>query len=197
MLNIVIASNNLNKIKEIKKIYPNINFQSLKELNILDEAVEDGLTFKENSYKKANYIAKKYNVIALADDSGLCVKALNGKPGVKSARYASDHDDLANNLKLVKNMQNKKNMKAYYACAITICLPNGKSYIKEKKCYGKIVLTPSGDNGFGYDPYFYIPKLHKTMASITLEEKNLISHRAKALRSLKHIMKKLVKKYGN
>ena len=197
MLQIVIASNNKNKIREIKKLYPNLDLKSLAELNISDEAEEDGQTFRENAAKKALYIAQKYHVITLADDSGLCCLGLALAPGVHSARYASDHNDALNNAKLVKEISSIKNKKAYYACAICIALPNGKTYLKEKKCYGRIILTPKGQGGFGYDPYFYLPKLNKTMAEISLEEKNMISHRAKALKALKPIFRKLEKKYDN
>ncbi len=188
---IVVASNNQNKIKEIKLYYPNIEFKSLKDLNIADDILEDGKTFKENALKKALYIAKKYNVVTLADDSGLCVLSLNKAPGVLSARYASDHDDLANNIKLVDNLKDKKNKKAYFECAIAIAYPNGKTYIKSKKVYGKILLKPRGNNGFGYDPYFYLPRYKKTMAELSIEEKNQISHRSKALKSVKKIIKKI------
>lgn len=197
LLQIVIASNNKNKIREIKKLYPNLDLKSLAELNISDEAEEDGQTFRENAAKKALYIAQKYQVITLADDSGLCCLGLALAPGVHSARYASDHNDALNNAKLVKEISSIKNKKAYYACAICIALPNGKTYLKEKKCYGRIILTPKGQGGFGYDPYFYLPKLNKTMAEISLEEKNMISHRAKALKALKPIFRKLEKKYDN
>ncbi len=197
LLQIVIASNNKNKIREIKKLYPNLDLKSLAELNISDEAEEDGQTFRENAAKKALYIAQKYHVITLADDSGLCCLGLALAPGVHSARYASDHNDALNNAKLVKEISSIKNKKAYYACAICIALPNGKTYLKEKKCYGRIILTPKGQGGFGYDPYFYLPKLNKTMAEISLEEKNMISHRAKALKALKPIFRKLEKKYDN
>ena len=197
LLQIVIASNNKNKIREIKKLYPNLDLKSLAELNISDEAEEDGQTFRENAAKKALYIAQKYHVITLADDSGLCCLGLALAPGVHSARYASDHNDALNNAKLVKEISSIKNKKAYYACAICIALPNGKTYLKEKKCYGRIILTPKGQGGFGNDPYFYLPKLNKTMAEISLEEKNMISHRAKALKALKPIFRKLEKKYDN
>lgn len=197
LLQIVIASNNKNKIREIKKLYPNLDLKSLAELNISNEAEEDGQTFRENAAKKALYIAQKYHVITLADDSGLCCLGLALAPGVHSARYASDHNDAINNAKLVKEISSIKNKKAYYACAICIALPNGKTYLKEKKCYGRIILTPKGQGGFGYDPYFYLPKLNKTMAEISLEEKNMISHRAKALKALKPIFRKLEKKYDN
>ena len=197
LLQIVIASNNKNKIREIKKLYPNLDLKSLAELNISDEVEEDRQTFRENAAKKALYIAQKYHVITLADDSGLCCLGLALAPGVHSARYASDHNDALNNAKLVKEISSIKNKKAYYACAICIALPNGKTYLKEKKCYGRIILTPKGQGGFGYDPYFYLPKLNKTMAEISLEEKNMISHRAKALKALKPIFRKLEKKYDN
>lgn len=193
---IVIASTNQNKVKEIKKYYPSLNFKSLKDLSITDEVVEDGKTFKENAIKKASYIAKKYQVVTIADDSGLCCLALNKEPGVYSARYASDHNDNLNNLKLVKNMKDKKNKKAYYEASICLALPNGRVYTKSKKCYGYIILEPRGNNGFGYDPYFYLPKFKKTMAELTIDEKNQISHRAKALKSLKHILKRITRKWN-
>ena len=192
----VIASNNQNKIKEIAAIYDNLNFKSLKELNIVDEAIEDKDTFKGNAIKKALYIALKYQVICIADDSGLCCLGLNKEPGVRSARYAKDHDDQANNQKLIANIKNVKNKKAYYEAVIAIALPNGKTYTKSGKVWGKIILEGRGNNGFGYDPYFYIPKLKKTMAELTMAEKNAISHRAKALRALKPILRKLARKWN-
>ncbi len=187
-MKVVIASNNQNKIKEFKKIFENTEFElySLKEIGFTEEIEETGKTFEENSIIKAKTIAKRLNVIAIADDSGLECEALGGEPGVYSARYAGDmHDDELNNQKLVANMKDKENRNARYVCCICLYLPNDKYIVCEDYCYGTIINEPRGNNGFGYDPYFYIEKFQRTMAQITLEEKNTISHRAKALEKLK------------
>lgn len=198
MLEIIIASTNKGKIREIKNLYPNINFLSLTDLDFQEEIVEDGNSFLENAYIKASYIAKRYNKITLSDDSGISVRALNYEPGIYSARYASNaHDDEANNKLLLKNLVGKKDRYAFYSCAICIVLPDGKHYEVLEKCEGQIIDEARGNGGFGYDPYFYLPEYGKTMAEISLEEKNKISHRAKALRALEPIFKELEDKYGN
>lgn len=194
-MKVVIASNNKNKIKEFKKIFENTDFElySMKELGFIDEIEENGKTFKENSIIKAKTIAKKLNCIAIADDSGLECEALDGAPGVYSARYAGpQHNDEDNNRLLVKNMKGKANRKARYVCAITLYLPNDKYIVCEDYCEGIIIDEARGENGFGYDPYFFIEKFNKTMAEITLEEKNTISHRAKALEKLKNEYGKII-----
>ena len=188
-MKVVIASNNKNKIKEFKKIFENTDFElfSLSEVGLNIDIEETGTTFKENALIKAKSISEILNCISIADDSGLECEALNGEPGVYSARYAGDmHDDELNNIKLIKKLQGKENRHARYVCAICLYLPNGKYLTVEDYCEGLIVDNPRGNNGFGYDPYFYIEKFDKTMAEITLEEKNTISHRAKALERLKN-----------
>lgn len=197
MLDIIIASTNKGKIREIKNLYPNINFISLSDLDFKEEIVEDGNSFIENAYIKASYIAKKYHKITMSDDSGLSVRALNYAPGIFSARYAGNmHDDNLNNALLIKNLQGIDDRYAFYSCAICIVLPNGEHYEVIKKCEGQIIDDARGKGGFGYDPYFLLPEYNKTMAEISLEEKNKISHRAKALRALEPILKELELKYG-
>ncbi|MGM9972131.1 MAG: XTP/dITP diphosphatase [Anaeroplasmataceae bacterium] len=194
-MKVVIASNNKNKIKEFKKIFENTDFElySLAEIGYTNEIEETGKTFKENSLIKAKTISKDLNVIAIADDSGLECEGLDGRPGVYSARYAGlEQDDDKNNQKLMEEIKNVSNRNARYVCAITLYLPNDKYLICEDYCEGIIIDTKRGDNGFGYDPYFYIPKFQRTMAEITLEEKNTISHRAKALEKLKREYEKII-----
>ena len=187
-MKVIIASNNKNKIREFKKIFENTSFelQSMSEAG-LDIAIEEnGTTFEENAIIKATTIAKMLNTYAIADDSGLMVDALNGEPGVRSARYAGDqHNDDDNNKKLMENMKGKTERSARYVCAICFSNPKGEYVTTKDSCEGIIVDEPKGYNGFGYDPYFYIEKFQRTMAEITLEEKNTISHRAKALEKMK------------
>lgn len=186
MKTIVLATNNQGKIREFKSLFQNCNILSLKDINYQDEIVEDGNSFTENAIIKAKAIAKKYNVITIADDSGLEVKALDGAPGIYSARYAGiGHDDKANNELLIKNLKGKKNRNARYVCAICLYYPNDQYITVLETCEGVIIDEPKGENGFGYDSHFYVEEYGKTFAEITLEEKNKISHRAKALRSLK------------
>lgn len=193
-MKVVIASNNKNKIKEFKKIFENTDFElySLAEIGYDVDIEENGSTFKENSLIKARTISNALNVCAIADDSGLECFGLNGEPGVYSARYAGGHDDDLNNKKLVENIKNISNRKARYVCAITLYMPNDKYIICEDYCYGSIIDEPRGKNGFGYDPYFYLEEFNKTMAEITLDEKNTISHRSKALEKLKREYVKVI-----
>ncbi|MGL5950275.1 MAG: RdgB/HAM1 family non-canonical purine NTP pyrophosphatase, partial [Cetobacterium sp.] len=147
--------------------------------------IEDGDTFEENSKKKALEIAKFTNMITISDDSGLCVEALNGEPGVYSARYAGeDSNDAANNKKLIENLKNVENRKAKFVTVITLGKPNGESYSFRGEIEGVIVDEARGAEGFGYDPHFYLPEYDKTFAEMP-EIKNQISHRAKALEALK------------
>ncbi len=187
MKTVVIASNNLNKIREFKSILsiPGIEFKGLKEMGIDIDVEENGNSFFDNALIKAKAISEKYNVIAISDDSGLEVEALNGAPGIYSARYAGTHDDEDNNRLLLKNLQGVENRKARYVCNIVVYYPNGKYLSVEDYCYGYIIDDRRGTNGFGYDPYFYVDEYKKTLAEVSLEEKNKISHRAKALRRLK------------
>ena len=190
MKTVVIASNNLNKIKEFRSILniPNVEFKGLKEIGFTDEIIEDGNSFFENALIKAKTISEKLNVIAISDDSGLEVEALNNAPGIYSARYAGGHDDEENNKLLLKNLKGIENRKARYVCNICLYYPDGKYVSVEDYCYGYIIDERKGSNGFGYDPYFYVDEYHKTLAQVSLEEKNKISHRAKALRKLKEML---------
>ena len=187
-MEIIIASNNKNKIREFKKIFENTNIvlKSLSDINLEIDVEETGKTFEENAYIKASEIAKITNCYAIADDSGLVCDGLNGEPGVYSARYAGNqHNDDDNNRLLLEKIKDVKNRNARYVCAICLCKPNLEHIITTASCEGIIIDERRGNNGFGYDPYFYIEKFKRTMAEITLEEKNTISHRAKALEELK------------
>lgn len=191
MTTIVIATNNQNKVREFKSLFdnPNIEFKTLKEIGYNKEIIEDGNTFSENALIKAKTVSKELNVIAISDDSGLSCEALNGAPGIYSARYAGpQHNDDDNNALLIKNLSDKENKNAKYVCAICLYHPNDEYKIIVGECHGTIIDTPKGKNGFGYDPYFYIEAFGKTFAEVPLEQKNTISHRARALRGLKEVI---------
>ena len=159
--------------------------QSMREAGIEHETVEDGKTFMENARKKARELAEISGCCAIADDSGLCVDALGGAPGIFSARYSGAHgDDKANNLKLLRALEGERDRKAHYTCAIALCWPDGKELTAEDYLYGEIAYDERGTNGFGYDPLFLLPDRGLRTAEISAEEKNAISHRGKALRQL-------------
>lgn len=188
-MKIVIASSNKNKILEIKDKFSSIEgleIIPLSEYKDIPQIVEDADTFKGNALKKAKIIRDFTGEISLADDSGLVVDALNGEPGVYSARYggekASDIDRYKLVLEKMRGVEEKKRT-ARFICAIAMALPDGREFVTEGACEGLITYEPCGANGFGYDPVFYIPELKSTMAEINLDEKNRISHRAKALES--------------
>lgn len=188
---IVVASNNLHKIKEIKEILTQYNILSLEDIGFKDEIEENGKTFKENALIKAQTIHKYLKesgkeYLVLADDSGLCVDALDGAPGVYSARYAGTHgDEQANRDKLLKKLEGKERT-AYFNCTIAIVYPNGEYQIYEGKTYGKITTEEIGKKDFGYDCLFYSDDLNKTFGEATEEEKNSVSHRARALEKIKN-----------
>lgn len=190
-MDLIISSNNKNKINEIKKLLSSldINILSLSDINFNEEILETGSTFSQNSYIKAKTIFDKYHMPVIADDSGLEVEALGGKPGVYSHRYAGeDCNDTANNLKLIEELNGVLNRNANYTCDICYINKDGQVKHSTGKCYGLICNNPKGENGFGYDPYFYIESLGKTMAELDMDEKNKISHRAKALNQLKELI---------
>ena len=191
-MKIVFASGNKHKIEEfgaiLRKYIPDIELVSMKEAGIFDDIVEDGATFEENAMIKARAVAK-YGYIGVADDSGLTVDALGGAPGVYSARYAGEHgDDEANNALLLKNMEDKEDKTARFVCTIACVFPKSfgdiEPIVVRGEVEGQITDKRSGNGGFGYDPYFYYPPFGKTLADVTAEEKNSVSHRGKAIRLL-------------
>ena len=186
-MKLIIASNNAHKLTEMKAILAPFfdDVQSMREAGIEHETVEDGETFMENAVKKARELAEISGCCAIADDSGLCVDALGGAPGVYSARYSGVHgDDKANNAKLLRELEGVENRGAHYACAIALAWPDGRLLTAEDYLYGEIAHDERGSNGFGYDPLFLIPELGLPAAEISPEEENRISHRGKALRQL-------------
>lgn len=194
-MKIFLATGNKHKIKEIEKIFKmdNVEILSINDGIEIPEVEEDGTTFEENSKKKALEIAKFTNMITIADDSGLCVDALNGAPGVYSARYAGEHgNDLDNNKKLVRELQGIENRKARFVCVITLAKPAGETYSFRGEVEGDIIDVPQGTEGFGYDPHFFMKEYGKTLAEIP-EIKNKISHRARALEKLKENLDEILK----
>lgn len=194
-MKIFLATGNKHKIKEIEKIFKmdNVEILSINDGIEIPEVEEDGTTFEENSKKKALEIAKFTNMITIADDSGLCVDALNGAPGVYSARYAGEHgNDLDNNKKLVAELQGIENRKARFVCVITLAKPTGETYSFRGEVEGDIIDNPQGSEGFGYDPHFFMKEYGKTLAEIP-EIKNRISHRARALEKLKENLDEILK----
>ena len=191
---IVIATQNKHKIEEIEKITKNFGFRLLsgKEAGIDGvDVVEDGTTFEENSYKKASEIMKLTGMITIADDSGLEVDALNGAPGVYSARFAGeDASDEDNNRKLMAELKGVPFEKrtARYVCVITMLFPDGRKLVARGESEGYIAEEPSGNNGFGYDPYFIPEGYDKTFGCFDMDEKNKISHRARALEKLAQLL---------
>ena len=185
---LVIATRNKGKTKEIKallKDFP-VNIKNLDDFGPIPHSEEDGDSFDENAYKKASSAARILGLPALADDSGLIVEALDGAPGIHSARYAGENaTDEQRYLKLLEDMKGKSNRKAAFECVISIAVPTGPALTYEARCEGLITTEPAGSNGFGYDPVFFYPPYNKTFAQITGEEKNRISHRGKALAELK------------
>lgn len=195
-MKIFLATGNKHKIDEIKAIFKNvkdIEILSIKDGIEIPEVVEDGDTFEANSAKKALEIAKFTGMITIADDSGLCVDALNGEPGVYSARYSGEGaTDASNNAKLIKNLQGIKNRKAHFVSVITLGKPDGRAYSFRGEVEGEIIDIPRGDTGFGYDPHFYVAEYGKTLAEMP-EMKNVISHRANALKKLEVELEEILK----
>lgn len=184
---IVLATRNAGKIKEFASIlkgFP-VEILGLNEFGPIPEPVEDGSTFEENAYKKALFTAKVLGLPAIADDSGLVVEALEGAPGVLSARYAGEKATDAENIsKLLAQMQDISNRAAAFECALSLAVPSGPALTYEGRCVGEILPKPRGTGGFGYDPVFLYPPLGKTFAEIALDEKNRFSHRGLALMEL-------------
>lgn len=188
-MKILIATNNKGKLREIRQILSSTQIEaiSLKEAGIQGEPVEDAGTFNENAIIKAKYFAQITNLPAIADDSGLCVDALDGAPGVRSARYAGEQaQDKDNNALLLKNLDPFSNDErgAHFHCSMVCVKPDGKFLVAEGKAVGQILREPRGFNGFGYDPLFYVPEEGLTFAELPSERKHAISHRGQALKAL-------------
>ena len=187
---LILATRNKGKLKEIQVLLSDldIDIMSLDEAENAPHVVEDGKTFMENAFKKAKVIAEATGIMALADDSGLEVDALDGAPGVYSARYSGENaSDASNNEKLLADLEGVSSGKrgAHFSCVIIVYHPSGQWISTEAKCEGEITKKIIGDRGFGYDPVFYIPSIKRTMAQLSPEEKNSLSHRGKALEKLK------------
>lgn len=185
---IVLASKNNDKIKEMRLILGTLPLEilSLADFDEMPDAVEDGKTFEENALIKAKFFAERTNIACLADDSGLEVDALGGLPGVYSARFAGYHaDDDTNNQTLLNALKKigVNESAAAYRCALAFVDTDGTEIFTSGKIVGKIKTVPKGNGGFGYDPYFYIDE-NRTMAQLSTEEKNLISHRGAALKEM-------------
>ncbi|KGN02373.1 nucleoside-triphosphate diphosphatase [Clostridium novyi A str. 4570] len=194
MKKLIVASNNQHKIEEIKEMLKEFNLDviSLKEAGIDIDVEENGTTFAENAHIKAYEIFKIVkDAMVLADDSGLMVEALNGEPGVYSARYAGEHgNDKKNNEKLLSKLKEFKfeDRKAKFVCAMELIIDEARTIAVQGEVKGYILEEQRGENGFGYDPLFYVPEYKKTTAEMTPEEKNSISHRGKALKNLKKVL---------
>ena len=185
---ILIAKKNDGKLKEFKQIFEQkgIVVKSLKDINDDVEIVENGLSFEENARLKADGYAKSIGIPVLADDSGLEIDALNGRPGIFSARYAGDHNDAANNAKVLSELGGIPDEKrtATFHSTVVVRKPDGSELVANGNLRGRILAVPRGDNGFGYDPLFFVEAKNKTLAEMTREEKNKISHRALAIEDL-------------
>jgi XTP/dITP diphosphohydrolase len=191
--NIVLATKNKGKVKEFTRLLASFPAKVLTTADFpdLEDVVEDGATFEANAVKKAETISRETGFPALADDSGLEVDALQGKPGVYSARFAGLHgDDRANNEKLVSLLKNvpSEERQARFVSVLAFAVPGEKTLVARGTCEGQIVLEPAGEHGFGYDPFFYLPDKGCTMAELLLEEKNKISQRGQAMDKLKSLM---------
>lgn len=189
MMKILLATHNPHKKEELQVLLASlqVDIVTLDELNDHDEVDETGITFFDNAYLKASYFAKKHQLTTLADDSGLVIPSLDGKPGIYSARY-SGLGDYENNLKVLREMAHKTDRIAYFVSSLVLMDPSGKYQAFEGRVYGTIMHEMKGSNGFGYDVIFYYPPFKKGFAELSMTEKNKISHRAKAYHMLKEAL---------
>ncbi|ARW07767.1 XTP/dITP diphosphatase [Bacillus atrophaeus] len=189
----IIATHNPGKVKEFKDILApkGYDVKSLADIGFLEEIEETGHTFEENAVLKAEAVAKAVNKMVIADDSGLSVDNLGGSPGVYSARYAGEQkDDMANINKVLQELKGieKEQRTARFRCALAVSIPGEETKTVEGHVEGYIAEEPKGENGFGYDPIFIVKDKDKTMAELTSDEKNKISHRANALKKLSQLL---------
>lgn len=198
MNRLLIATNNQGKIKELHELLDNTGIQLVtpSQINLDLDVIEDGLSYAENAIKKAVTFAQATGLISLADDSGLEVDALNGEPGLYSARYGSTNgeklSDAGRRQYLLQQLQDKPHpWTARFHATIAIAIPNGEPYLAEGWCEGEIIPEERGTGGFGYDPIFLLPDLGRTMAELTMDEKNRLSHRARAVINARPMLEKL------
>ncbi|MEY3798731.1 MAG: hypothetical protein RLZZ406_32 [Pseudomonadota bacterium] len=188
MQKLVLASNNAGKVKEFQALLAPLNFEVIPQGALgIPSAQEPHYTFIENALAKARHASSASGLPALADDSGICANALDGRPGVHSARYAGENaNDLANNQKLISELSNQSDRSAHYVCALALVssADDSNPLIVEASWHGVIIDEVKGINGFGYDPHFFLPELNLTAAELDPTQKNLISHRGQALREL-------------
>ncbi len=195
-MKMVLASKNQKKMKEMNEILSTMGVEVCLQSDVgIDIDVEEtGTTFEENSLLKAKAVMEASGLPAIADDSGLCVDALNGAPGVYSARYGGEGlDDTGRYKLLLANMPKGEARTAKFVSVITCCFPNGDVLTARGECPGTIAFAPMGEGGFGYDPIFFLPKLKKTFAQLTAEEKNAISHRGRALEAFQEKLEEYLK----
>ena len=193
----VLATHNPGKLREMGEILKDFGIEvvSPKDLGITVDVEETGSTFTENAMLKAKAICKAADLPAIADDSGLCVDALNGAPGVYSARYGGEGlDDRGRYMLLLSSLRGAPTRAAHFACAVACAFPNGDTLTAEGRCDGSIAYAPLGEGGFGYDPVFLLPGTGKTFGQLTQEEKSAVSHRGRALREFSEKLETYLKK---
>lgn len=200
-MRMILATKNKGKIKELQALVQDMSIEllSLEDIPDMPDVSEDGYSFQENALKKACTIAKHTGITAIADDSGLEVDALNGAPGIHSARYAGEKATDQENIQKLLNALNGLSLNkrtARFRCSIAVCTPQGRYITAEGTCEGVIALEARGSHGFGYDPIFLLPDKNCTMAELEPSIKNLISHRAMALAKLKDILPAFLKEIG-
>ena len=188
MKELILASNNAHKVEEIKSILDDYKILTLKDIGYYEDIIEDGTTFEENALIKARTIAKYSGKVAIADDSGLSVALLDGRPGVYSARYSAEQTDEKNIEKVLAELNGEKS-EAKFVSVIALVRPDGSEITFRGECHGEIIFEKRGNNGFGYDPIFYVPSLEKTFAELTPEQKNSISHRKESLEKFSKYLK--------
>ena len=201
MQSVIIATKNAGKAKDFERILKpyGVEVKTLLDFPNIEDVEETGTTFEENAILKAEAISNKFNRMVIADDSGIMVDALDGRPGVYSARYAGvDKNDEANNQKVLEELAHvaEKDRTARFYCAIAVAIPGKPSVIVNGTCEGLILFEGRGTNGFGYDPIFLVTSLRKSMAELIPEEKNEISHRANAMKKLESQLTEFFRK-GN
>ena len=196
-MKLVLASKNEKKLAEMNAILSELGVEVCSEAQAgVDVDVEEtGTSFEENSLLKAKAVMEASGLPAIADDSGLCVDALNGGPGVYSARYGGLDDDVARYRLLLENLRGAGTRAAHFHTSVVCCFPNGDVLEAEGDCHGTIAYAPQGENGFGYDPVFFVPEMRKTFGQLTPEEKNAISHRGVALRAFGEKLKEYMENH--